>query len=82
MKTLKNWWVVFNGVKDVDHLVGNVYNHERIEDGHFVVTSGILSVIDKGDYKEVCTQSGSIYKIYKEDMIKKNNGINYYEFLK
>ena len=82
MIILKNWSIFSTPHSEYLHLQGNAYGHPNFKDGTLVCTSRIANVVDKGDYKEVYTQSGSIYKIYKVDMIKENNGINYYEFLK
>ena len=70
---LKNWSVVdFYDFKapevDTSHcsLKGEVYGHPRFCDGDSVVTSRIISIVDKLDYKEITTRSGSVYNIYKE----------------
>ena len=88
---LKNWSVT----SDVDvrftppelmhyHLQGEVYGHPRFDDGIFVVTSRIIEINDKGDYKEVITRSGSVYELYREDvdMEAEKQFPNYYERLK
>ena len=87
---LKNWSVT----SDVDvrftppelmhyHLQGEVYGHPRFDDGIFVVTSRIIEINDKGDYKEVITRSGSVYDLHREDVDKEaeKRYPNYYERL-
>lgn len=74
MLKLKNWSVFCKGDKFTApemmtyHLQGNVYGHPRFLNGTFVTTSRITSVVDKGDYKEIITGSGSVYAVYKEDV--------------
>jgi len=88
---LKNWSVT----NDIDlcfaapemmhyHLQGNVYGHPRFNDGDPVMTSRIIKINDKGDYKEVVTKSGSVYELYREDVDKEaeKQFPNYYERLK
>ena len=88
---LKNWSVT----SDVNsnfvapemmhyHLQGNVYGHPRFNDGDPVITSRIIEINDKGDYKEAITRSGSVYKLYKEDVDPnaERDYSNYYDRLK
>ena len=88
---LKNWSVT----SDIDarfiapemmhyHLQGEVYGHPRFENGRNVITSRIIEINDKGDYKEAITRSGSIYELYREyiDKEAEKKYPNYYERLK
>ena len=88
---LKNWSVT----SDVEvrfaapemmhyHLQGNVYDHPRFNDGDPVITSRIIEINDKGDYKEAITRSGSVYELHREDvdMEAEKQFPNYYERLK
>lgn len=88
---LKNWSVV----SDIDirfvapeimhyHLQGNVYGNSKFEDGKHVMTSRIIEVNDKGNYKEAITRSGSVYELHREDVNKEaeKQFPNYYERLK
>lgn len=90
MMRLKNWSVFSDGGKylapelHVYRLSGNVYGHSRFKDGDPVYTSRIIEISDKGTHKEVRTQSGSIYELYKEDVNPEceKQFPNYYERLK
>lgn len=88
---LKNWSIT----SDIDarfiapemmhyHLQGNVYGHPRFGDGYSVITSRIIEINDKGNYKEAITRSGSVYELHKEDVDKEaeKQFQNYYERLK
>ena len=88
---LKNWSMT----SDVDerfvapemmhyHLQGNVYGHSRFGDGYPVITSRIIEINDKGDYKEAITRSGSVYELHREDVNKEaeKQFPNYYERVK
>lgn len=87
---LKNW-SVFS--EDNEYLApelrsyrlqGNVYGHPKFNDGDPVSTNRIVKITDKGTYKEVVTQSGSVYELYKEDVNTdcEKQFPNYYERLK
>lgn len=87
---LKNW-SVFS--EDNEYLApelrsyrlqGNVYGHPKFNDGDPVSTNRIVKIADKGTYKEVVTQSGSVYELYKEDVNTdcEKQFPNYYERLK
>ncbi len=86
---LKNWSVTvknrFSAPEIVQyHLQGNVYGHQMFNDGTPVITSMIVKVNDKCDYKEVITRSGSIYELHREDVDKEaeEQFPNYYDRLK
>lgn len=88
---LKNWSVFQhedNGFLPPElqksYLQGDVYGNPRFEDGDFVTTSRIISVVDKGTHKEAETRSGSVYELYKEDVDQnaEKEFPNYYERLK
>ena len=90
MARLKNWSVFSDGDNFTapelwtKRLQGNVYGHPRFKDGDPVNTSGIIEIIDKGTHKEVKTQSGSVYELYKVDIDPEceKQFPNYYERLK
>lgn len=72
---LKNWSVTsdvdkYFAAPEIRHyyLQGYVYNHPRFNDGDPVITSRIIEINDKGDYKEIITRSGSVYELYREDV--------------
>lgn len=65
MVRLKNWSVYDDGSY---HLQGNVYGHPRFDDGDLIDTSRIVSIIDKGDHKEITTQSGTVYSLYADEV--------------
>ena len=77
---LKNW-SIFNRKPNpfatpetgTFHLQGNAYGHPNFNNGDPVKTSSIISISDKGDHKEVTTQSGTIYNIYAEEVDAKRN---------
>ena len=50
------------------HLQGNVYDNPKFYDGRNIITSRIMEINDKGDYKEAITKSGSVYELHKEDV--------------
>lgn len=87
---LKNWSVTSRNYDYMApeltsfYLLGNVYGHPRFNDGCPIVTSKIIEIIDKGDYKEIITESGSIYELHKEDVNEEaeKQHPNYYERLK
>lgn len=66
------------------HLQGNVYGNPKFGDSQFVITSMIVEINDKGDYKEAITRSGSMYELHKEDVDREceKRFPNYYERLK
>lgn len=65
MVRLKNWSLFDNGSY---HLRGNAYGHPRFNNGDLIDTSPIVSITDRGDHKEIITQSGTIYEIYTEEV--------------
>lgn len=69
---LKNWSVVtrdpFQAPELSQCLQGAVYGHPRFEDGSPITTSRIMKIVDEGEYKAVTTRSGSVYRLYKEDV--------------
>ena len=74
---LKNWSATGGFNQDFTapelkkyYLQGNVYGHPNFKDGDPVITSMIMKINDKGNYKEVITKSGSVYELYKEDVDK------------
>ena len=77
MAILKNWSVVNRNTNpfsapelSIPCLQGNIYNdgNGRFADGTLVSTSMINDVINRGDFKEVITRSGTIYKVFKNDV--------------
>lgn len=71
---IKNWSIVSGGDSYVApelskyRLLGKVYENPFFEDGREVTTSRIVKIRDKGTHKEVITQSGSVYKVYKDEV--------------
>ena len=71
---LKDWSVTnskfgfFLEDEESYHLQGRVYGHPKFEDGTYVRTSKIVSILSAGDYKEVVTRSGSLYELYKDNI--------------
>ena len=49
----------------------------------YVITTEIVTVRDKGNYKEVVSKEGSVYKLYKDDVNPKaeERFPNYYDRL-
>lgn len=66
------------------YLQGNVYDNPKFYDGRNVITSRIMKINDKGDYKEAITKSGSVYELHKEDVapVCEKQYPSYYERLK
>lgn len=87
---LKNWSVTSDVnafiAPELKHyyLQGNVYGNPKFEDGRNVITSRIMELNDKGDYKEAITRSGSVYQLFKNDVNPEAEmqHPNYYERLK
>ena len=74
---LKNWVIITdyrehnsNLEKMNYYLRGNVYGNPKFEDGTCVVTSKIMEINDKGEYKEAITKSKSVYELHSEDVDK------------
>lgn len=74
MVILKNWKIFFH-FNDSDstepeeytlHLEGDAYADQKLDSGEYVKTSAIISIIDKGDHKEVITRSGSVYALFRD----------------
>ena len=74
MVVLKNWSILiyfddFAKPKEYSlHLEGDVYGDSEFDNGDHIETSAIISVIDKGDYKETITRSGTVYALYRDDV--------------
>lgn len=84
---LKNWSIIHDAYDAPElggRLHGRVYGHPNFEDGTHVRTSRIDFMVNKDDCIEATTQSGSIYKFFKEDVSAEceKEYPNYYERLR
>ena len=68
MIILKNWSIFSTPHSEYLHLQGNAYGHPKFKDGTLVCTSRIANIVDKGDHKEVYTETGSVYYLSNDDI--------------